>query len=197
MCTAAPRGWGRTGGPMRTGEVIIRRTRAGGFTLLGILFLVAVLGVGLAGLGKVWETVSRREKEAQLLFVGDQYRRAIESYYRSTPGQVKHAPRALAELLADPRFPNTVRHLRKLYPDPIDNARDWELVKQGDEIIGIHSRSAAVPMKTGGFAHPYEAFSDAASYQDWVFVATTQTEGASTGKASNLKSGANGNPRAE
>ena len=89
-----------------------------GFTLIGLLFLVSVLGLLLALVGRNWQTAVAREKEAQLLFVGDQYRSALTSYYRMTPGSEKRYPPQLQDLLRDPRFPNTVRHLRRLWPDP-------------------------------------------------------------------------------
>ncbi len=142
-----------------------------GFTLLGVLFLVALLGLGLAALGTVWETAAQREKEAQLLFVGDQYRRALESFHRATPGTDKRYPRDLRHLLLDPRFPNTVRHLRRIYADPMTGREEWGLVKQGEEITGLYSLSEQAPLKTAGFPKPYEAFDGGRSHRDWVFSA--------------------------
>ncbi len=164
--------------------------RQSGFTLLGLLFLVALLGVGLAALGQVWETANRREKEAELLFIGDEYRRALESYYLATPGQEKHFPKTLRELLADPRFPNTVRHLRRLYRDPMTQSTDWGLVKQGEEITGLHSLSGDAPFKVDGFRKPYDAFKGAASYRNWVFAAARPGAAeASQGTAQTSKTG--------
>jgi len=144
----------------------------GGFTLLAVLFVVAALGVGLAAVGTVWDTTARREKEAQLLFVGDQYRQAIERYYQATPGGVKTYPKRLEDLLLDRRFPVTVvRHLRQLYPDPITGKPEWGLVKAGDGITGVFSLSEERPMKQGNFARIYAAFSGQAHYSDWTFEA--------------------------
>lgn len=149
----------------------MRIGRQTGFTLLGLLFLVAVLGVGLAALGTVWETVNQREKEAELLFVGDQYRRALASYNRLGPGGEKHYPRKLEDLLRDPRFPNTVRHLRRLWTDPISGG-GWVLVRDVEGgIQGVHSPSDKVPRKTANFPGEDAAFEGAGSYADWVFVA--------------------------
>jgi type II secretory pathway pseudopilin PulG len=145
--------------------------RAAGFTLLAVLFLVTIFGIGMAALGRVWETAARRQKEAQLLFVGEQYQRAIERYYSATPGGAKAYPRRLAELILDPRFPHTVRHLRRLYRDPISGSQEWGLVKDGDAITGVYSLSRDKPLKRAGFAAAYEVFADAASYRDWTFVA--------------------------
>ncbi len=142
-----------------------------GFTLLWVLFLLVVLGLGLAGLGRVWDTSLRREKEAELLFVGDQYRRAIEAYQQATPGSEKTYPKHLEDLLLDRRFPQTVRHLRRLYRDPVTRSRDWGLVKEGEGITGVYSLSEDTPLKQAGFPAAYRTFEGVASYRDWAFVA--------------------------
>ena len=65
--------------------------RQAGFTLLGLLFVVAGLGVAMAAVGTAWETRARREKEAELLFVGEQYAQAIAGYQRAAPGAARGA----------------------------------------------------------------------------------------------------------
>lgn len=149
-----------------------------GFSLLGILFLVAGLGVGMAALGSVWHTVSQREKEQELLFAGDEYRRAITSFWTASPDKdAQRLPKSIEELLEDPRFPNTVRHLRRPYADPITNTSEWGLVLGTDGgITGVHSLSTKVPIKSGNFPLEDAAFEDAKTYQDWVFVFEAATE---------------------
>lgn len=142
-----------------------------GFTLLWLLFLIVLLGLGLAALGKVWHTSEIREREKQLIFAGDQYRRALESYYRATPGQEKHYPKTLSDLLEDKRVLIPVRHLRRLYRDPLTNAEEWGLVKQGEEITGVYSLASGKPFKRAGFPRAYEGFEGKESYRDWVFAA--------------------------
>jgi type II secretory pathway pseudopilin PulG len=153
---------------MPTGK-LLRFTPQQGFTLLGLLFLIAVLGVALAVLGTLWHSVNLREKEAELLFIGDQYRRALLSYYQHTPGDEKNYPRQLTDLLLDPRFPQPVRHLRRLYSDPISRAA-WQVLRnEAGEIIGIHSASTAMPRKIAGFPPQYTDFAGVNRYADWVF----------------------------
>ena len=142
--------------------------RTAGFTYMTVLFAIAILAGGLALIGEVWHTSAMREKEVQLLQVGDEYRRAIERYYLSGP---RLYPRELTDLIRDPRQPGVVRHLRKLYPDPITGANEWGLVKAADGgIAGVYSLSEAAPLKVAGFAVRDAAFEGKTKYADWQFA---------------------------
>ena len=155
-----------------------------GFTYLTLLFMVAILAGGAALAGEVWETSAKREKEAELLHVGNQYRKAIERYYLSGPRQY---PKDLADLVKDPRQPGVVRHLRRLYPDPITGKEEWGMVKSADGgIAGVYSLSEAAPLKSAGFAVRDASFEGKTKYSDWQFVfaptaapAATPTPGSS------------------
>jgi hypothetical protein len=144
-----------------------------------VLFIVAILLGGLAMIGEVWETAAKRDKEADLLFVGNQYRRAIARFYEGTPGGIKRYPQKLADLLYDPRTPSTQRYLRKLYPDPFGSA-EWGIVKAPDGgVAGVYSLSQEKPLKTGNFKLRDAGFEAAQTYADWKFAyspsAATQT----------------------
>ena len=139
-----------------------------GFTYLTILFVVALMAGGLALIGEVWHTSNLREKEAELLFVGNEYRNAIARYYLSGPQ--RQYPKNLSDLIKDPRMPGTVRHLRRLYPDPITGKDEWGLVKSADGgFAGVHSLSENMPLKTAGFAVRDAAFEGKTKYSDWQF----------------------------
>jgi len=141
---------------------------AAGFTYLTILIVVAIMGVGLALSGEVWHTASLREREAHLLHVGEQYRRAIERYYLAGPRQY---PRTFADLLRDGRKPGVERYLRRLYPDSITNSDDWGIVKAPDGgVMGVHSRSEGRPIKQANFRPAQAGFEGAQKYSDWKFV---------------------------
>ncbi|OGA23607.1 MAG: hypothetical protein A3H34_01170 [Betaproteobacteria bacterium RIFCSPLOWO2_02_FULL_67_19] len=141
-----------------------------GFTYLTALFIVAILAGGLALIGEVWHTAALREKEAELLYVGNQYRKAIERYYLNGPRQY---PRALADLLKDPRKAGTERYLRRIYVDPITGKDEWGLVNAPDGgIMGVHSLSGDKPLKSANFQPRDNAFEGAAKYSDWKFVVT-------------------------
>lgn len=148
---------------MRTGS-------GGGFTLIGVLLLVSVLGVALAALGQFWSMAAKREKETELLFIGAEYRKALTRYYQAGPGSEKRYPKRLADMLEDPRFPYTVRHLRRLYRDPLGGGTDWGLERDArGDIVGVFSLSQAAPLKKSGFPHALQHFAAATRYSDWVF----------------------------
>jgi type II secretory pathway pseudopilin PulG len=139
-----------------------------GFTYLGVLFLAAIMAGGLALTGEVWHTSTMREKEAELLFVGNQYRKAIQRYYLTGPQ--RQYPRSLEDLLKDPRQPTTVRYLRKVYPDPV-TGKEWVLIKAPDGgILGVHSASQEKPFKTANFKLRDRSFDGVEKYSDWKFI---------------------------
>jgi len=150
----------------------LQPVRQSGFMLLWLLVFIALLGVGMAAAGTLWHTASQRDKERELLFVGDQYRRALQGYARMTPPQGQPQPESLEDLLHDPRFPHTVRHLRRLYPDPISGQPEWGLLRneQGG-IVGLHSLSDKTPYKTTGFPVDFSEFEGKTEYRQWVYAA--------------------------
>lgn len=146
--------------------------RNSGFSYMGVLLLTAVTGVALTGASQIWSTVVKRELEAELLYRGDQIRRAIESYYTTTAGQTQGSyPRQFKDLLRDPRFPGVRRHLRKPFLDPFTGETEWGIVRDTTgRIKGVYSRHSGKPMKTGNFPEEYEKFEKAKTYKDWQFV---------------------------
>ena len=138
-----------------------------GFTYLGFLLFVAIAGAGLAAYSEIASHAAQREKEAELLFRGEQYRTAIASYYRKE----QRYPKSLDELLEDKRFPMPVRHLRRLYRDPLTGEANWGLVEApGGGVMGVYSTSGEAPIKTGNFSMKNQEFADAPRYADWKFV---------------------------
>jgi type II secretory pathway pseudopilin PulG len=148
-----------------------RAVRERGFTYLGVLLLVAVLGAVLAGTATVWHTLNQRDKERELLFVGHEFRKAIGLYYERSPGGAKQYPRELEDLLLDKRQPALARYLRRVYVDPITGRKQWGLVRgPGGGIRGVYSLGAGTPIKTGNFDEEDKSFEGASSYADWKFV---------------------------
>jgi type II secretory pathway pseudopilin PulG len=154
---------------MPRGRARRRRARQRGSLYLAVLFGIALTGIGLAVVGQVWETARLREREAELLFVGNQYRQAIGAYYRAlAPG--RYPPR-LEDLLKDPRAPQTARYLRQLYADPITGKAEWGFVKGTDGgIAGVYSLSEKQPLKSANFRLRDAAFEGKKKYAEWQFV---------------------------
>lgn len=149
----------------------------GGFTYLGLLFAVALAGVALAATGVVWSTERQRERERELLFVGQQFRDAIASYYERSPGLVKRYPSKLEDLLKDSRFLTVRRHLRQLYADPMTGNREWAPIAAPEGgIMGVHSLSSAAPVKRHGFPEELADLEGRSSYSDWKFVYRPATQ---------------------
>jgi len=142
--------------------------RQRGFAYLWTLMLVAFMGVGLTIAADLYATAMRRDKERELLFIGHEFRHALEAYNKANgAGQY---PLTLEELLKDPRFPSAKRHLRRLYNDPITGKPDWALVLQQGRIVGIRSTSAQRPIKQDNFDDDDAGLAKKPRYADWLFT---------------------------
>jgi hypothetical protein len=146
-----------------------------GFSYLFALFAIVLVGLSMMGANKLWTTEMQREREAELLFRGHQYRRAIASYVNAAtvprPGQPlglsgRQYPQSVEDLLKDPRTDK--RHLRTGYLDPITNG-PFLAIPCKDRIKGVVSSSDGQPLKHDNFPADYEQFRSAGSYRNWVF----------------------------
>ena len=120
-----------------------RRARvAGGFTYLGVLLAVALIGLGLVAASEIWSKRATRERFARMDAIGAEYVAAIAAYRQGTPGIVVQGfPPSFASLVRDPRFATVRRYLRREYPDPFTGRVDWEAVPAPDGgVLGIRAR---------------------------------------------------------
>jgi len=147
-------------------------TRQSGFTYLFVLMLIVLIGMGLAAAGTLWRTDAQRTREVELLFIGNQYRQAIQSYYELDKNAPR-LPKSIDDLLEDKRQPDVVRHLRRAWRDPITGGA-FQLIAAPDGVgfSGVASRSTATPLKMAGFDPRDAAFAKAATYAEWQFVFT-------------------------
>ena len=142
-----------------------------GVLLLALLIALALSGIALMAAVDLWWMTRQREREQQLLFVGEQYRQAIRRYYYAAPpGTPRVLPDRLEVLLEDDRYPTPVRHLRRPYPDPITGKPEWGELRDGSRITGVYSLSDATPLKQAGFAPAHELFTGKTTYREWVFA---------------------------
>lgn len=155
---------------MQTGSLPLPRSRQRGYSYLLILFTVAALGFGIAQAGVVWQQAALRAREAELLYRGADIARAIARYRATSPAGSPAWPQALTDLVEDKRWPMPVRHLRRIWRDPLTGAADWVLVRAGGGIVGVHSRSETVPIRTHDLPPELSTGAvEARTHADWVF----------------------------
>ena len=148
----------------------LMQVRQSGFTYIGLLIAVMLMGIMSSAAATLWSFSAQREREAELLFIGHQYRQAIAAYY-AAGGTGFQYPRELQDLLEDNRAPSPRRFLRQLYRDPMTGQADWQLIRTNDGgILGIVSNSHAKPIKRSNFRDVDSAFELTECYCDWQFV---------------------------
>lgn len=167
---------------MKTGSA---RPQAG-FTYFGLLLAIATAALVVSAGASLLTNDLRRDKELELLFAGDEIKRALETYHAKNTGGLYPYPKQLEWLLRDPNQPSLQRYLRKIYRDPMhepDEAGSTTLIGTwvpilgtGGQVIGVHSNSARQPLKTAGFPKNYEGFRAAKRYSDWKFIAAGAVE---------------------
>jgi type II secretory pathway pseudopilin PulG len=158
--------------PMRYARRHGRHAGQQGFTYLIALFLVAILSVATLSALEKTITKDRRDKEAQLLYVGQAYRTAIMQYYLNSPGTAKFFPTDLSTLAQqDVRLTTRPRYLRRLYFDPMTGSSNWGTVTAPDGgIAGVYSLATQQPIKIAGFPPELSNFLGAQTYQQWQFI---------------------------
>jgi type II secretory pathway pseudopilin PulG len=158
--------------------VTSKRHNQHGFTLIATLMAAVIVGIGILVAVEPWQTITRREKEKELLYRGGAIRKAIERYYRESPGGRQSYPEELKNLLQDDRYPGQPRrYLRRLYKDPITEGAttegDWVFIFDGNQRIkGVRSASEAPPIKMIGFPEEFKDFEGKTKYSEWVFQFT-------------------------
>lgn len=143
--------------------------RETGFTYIGLMIFIAILALASVAALSAGSVVDRRAREEELLFVGAEFARAFRSYYEATPVGQRNYPAKLEDLLKDPRYPGTRRHLRRIYVDPMTGRAEWGLVAVAGGIVGVHSLSADAPVKIAEFAPEFAVLAGRASYREWAF----------------------------
>ena len=101
-----------------------------GYAMAALLVGMSVMAVLMGALLPVWTTMAKREKEAELVFRGNQYARAIGLFQR----KFANTPPPTIDVLVEQRF------LRKKYKDPITN----------DDFQPLYANQAMTPIGPGG-----------------------------------------------
>jgi len=156
-------------------ESAVRAARAcQGFTYLGLLFIITLMGLMAALAGSTWRFTAQRDRERELLFVGREYQRAIGCHLKAHAAQPQPYPTSLAQMLTNTDDSTVKRCLRRLYPDPITDSNDWGLVRTPEGgISGVYSRSTLAPLRQRGVYAGDSIDLSAKSYLDLKFMAVT------------------------
>ena len=157
-----------------------------GFTYVGLVVFVAILGLVGAATVKVDGLLRRAAAERELLEIGAAFSEALRSYAAATPRGFPTAPPTLQDLLKDPRFPGTRRHLRKIFVDPVTGKDEWGVLYQGDKVgvLAVYSLSQAQPLKVANFDARFQNFENKEHLSEWKF--TAQGQGLSAAPAARL-----------
>ncbi len=142
-----------------------------GFAYMALLVVIAASLMALSAAMPDKYQQAKREREAQLIFAGQQYSNAIRLFYENPHVSVKRYPENFEELLEDKRTPKPMHHLRHLYKDPMTDTTEWGLVKNTeDQIIGVFSLSEGQPLRTDFSLYPTVVVVGGEEYNDWKFV---------------------------
>jgi type II secretory pathway pseudopilin PulG len=152
-----------------------------GFTYLSLIIVVAIIALVAASALKLGSVLQRSRAEQELLSIGAAFSDALKSYADATPQGQATQPPSLKELLKDPRFPGTRRHLRKIFVDPMTGNAEWGITYLGNKtgVLAVYSLSDAKPVKIGNFPARFTGFEGKNRISDWKFtMAAEQSAGA-------------------
>ena len=110
--------------PSENSEFEIPNSREAGYTLAILVMVIAIMAIMMAAAVEIVSFQAQREKEAELIFRGQQYVEGIR-LFRSKYGRYPMRMKELWE--ADPKV------LRKKWIDPITGSEEWGIVFQGTE----------------------------------------------------------------
>lgn len=161
-----------------------------GYAMAALLVAMSVMAIMMSVALPVWRTAAQREREAELIFRGEQYARAVELYQRKYAGAF---PPSLDVLLNE-------RMLRERYRDPMTEDGEFQLLYVGQDAgqagqigqgrQGAPARGGIPPGARGGVlagpgvrggimgvtskstATSLREYNGRGRYNEWTFVAT-------------------------
>ena len=139
-----------------------------GYTYVAVLIVLVALAMGAQVAAIPAKSALIRNDEAELLFRGQAYVAAIDSYRNAIEGD-KSLPQKLEDLLDDRRAGRR-RHIRRLYSDPLTGGA-WKVLRNPEgQIHGVVSNAPGTPRKKAFFPAGLARFASAKTYASWEFV---------------------------
>jgi type II secretory pathway pseudopilin PulG len=122
-----------------------RRSDERGYAMAALLVALAIMAILMSVALPVWRQQARREKEAELVFRGEQYARAIALFRFKNSANPNALPPSI-EALVDGRY------LRKKYKDPMTKDGEFVLIGAGSQQPGFNQPPQGTPPGgRGGF----------------------------------------------
>ncbi len=123
-----------------------------------LLVGLAAAGILMSAALPVWSQAARREREAELVFRGEQYARAVALYQRTYAGAFPPD----VETLLEERF------LRRRYRDPMVEHGEFRILHESDAgdgggVVGVASSSSEASLRI---------YNGATRYDQWIFQYT-------------------------
>jgi type II secretory pathway pseudopilin PulG len=139
-----------------------RITAPSGYAMVALLVGLSVMSVAATLALPVWKQAAQREKEAELIFRGEQYKRAVALFQRRAgPGVLPPD----IDFLVENRF------LRRAYRDPMTSG-DFEVIRRGG--VSGPARAGEPPGVVGVVSRSQERsirlYGDRDVYNEWLFV---------------------------
>ncbi len=139
-----------------------------GYTYVAVLIFLVALAMGAQVATIPAKSALIRNDEAELLFRGQAYIAAIESYHTAIKGD-KSLPQKLEDLLDDRRAGRR-RHIRRLYDEPLTGGA-WKVLRTAEGgIHGVASTAPGAPRKKAFFPEGMARFASAKTYAGWEFI---------------------------
>ena len=165
------------------------RTRARGqqgYTIVTVLFLLAVMGLALAAAAPRLARQLQRDREVETIHRGKQYARAVKMYYKKNGGYPPNV-----DALTKSTGLGNIRYLRKKYLDPMTGKDDWKPVQVGQNkaptAMGFFGKPLA-GTSTGTSSLATGSIAGASPLTSSLSSSTTSTSSASGGTTSSTSS---------
>jgi hypothetical protein len=139
--------------------------------LVTALILLAAMAAGASIVAARWSDETQRERELELLRIGNQIAAALAAYAADSAGNARSHPQELDALLEDRRAFGLQRYLRTIEADPMTGSKNWGVIRATDGgVAGIYSRAEGRPFLRVPRVLSHVDLPVVDRYSDWKFM---------------------------